>query len=75
MHIFQHPFCLRQYVLRYTLPDLNVPGMAEETDADDDIPLQYQPFLYFKKCILEAGAAAEGKTLYLTTIFRLLSAF
>ena len=37
-------------------PDFIVSGMAEESDADDDIAFKSQALLGFKKLVLEAGA-------------------
>ena len=59
MHVVQHFFCFCQSVLGHTFPDLIVPRVTKEANADDNVPLQRQALLSLQKSIFEPGAAAE----------------
>lgn len=48
-----------QHLLGTFRPDFIVTGVAEETDADDDVSFKRKAFLRLKKLLLEASTAAE----------------
>ena len=53
VHVVQHLFGAFR-------PDFIISGMAEETDADDDVSLKRQALLGFDELVLEAGAPAKS---------------
>ena len=53
MHVIQH-------FLGTFGPDLIISGVAEKTDANDNIAFQRKTFLSFEESVLETGAAAES---------------